>query len=34
VSALAGAGVTVLMTSEIEDRYTDLRFSPSTAPPS
>jgi circadian clock protein KaiC len=28
VSALAGAGVTVLMTSEIEDRYTDLRFSP------
>ncbi|HEX7441462.1 MAG TPA: ATPase domain-containing protein [Caldimonas sp.] len=28
VSALAGAGVTVLMTSELEDRYTDLRFSP------
>jgi circadian clock protein KaiC len=28
VSALADAGVTVLMTSEIEDRYTDLRFSP------
>jgi circadian clock protein KaiC len=28
VSAIAGAGVTVLMTSELEDRYTDLRFSP------
>ena len=28
VSALAGTGVTVLMTSELEDRYTDLRFSP------
>jgi circadian clock protein KaiC len=28
VSALAEAGVTVLMTSELEDRYTDLRFSP------
>ena len=28
VSALAGEGVTVLMTSELEDRYTDLRFSP------
>src|SRR5206468_6110897 len=28
VSALAGVGVTVLMTSELEDRYTDLRFSP------
>ena len=28
VSALAGAGVTVVMTSELEDRYTDLRFSP------
>ncbi|MEO5686811.1 MAG: ATPase domain-containing protein [Burkholderiaceae bacterium] len=28
VSALAGAGVTTLMTSELEDRYTDLRFSP------
>lgn len=28
VGALAGAGVTVLMTSELEDRYTDLRFSP------
>lgn len=28
VAALAGAGVTVLMTSELEDRYTDLRFSP------
>jgi circadian clock protein KaiC len=28
VNALAGAGVTVLLTSELEDRYTDLRFSP------
>jgi circadian clock protein KaiC len=28
VSALSAAGVTVLMTSELEDRYTDLRFSP------
>jgi circadian clock protein KaiC len=28
VSALASAGVTVMMTSELEDRYTDLRFSP------
>jgi circadian clock protein KaiC len=28
VSVLAGLGVTVLMTSELEDRYTDLRFSP------
>ncbi|MFK2902647.1 AAA family ATPase [Dyella ginsengisoli] len=28
VSALCGAGVTVLMTSELEDRYTELRFSP------
>ena len=28
VAALSGAGVTVLMTSELEDRYTDLRFSP------
>jgi circadian clock protein KaiC len=28
VTALAGLGVTVLMTSELEDRYTDLRFSP------
>ena len=28
VSALADAGVTVVMTSELEDRYTDLRFSP------
>ena len=28
VSALVGKGVTVLMTSELEDRYTDLRFSP------
>lgn len=26
--ALAGNGVTVLMTSELEDRYTELRFSP------
>lgn len=28
VVALAHAGVSVLMTSELEDRYTDLRFSP------
>ncbi len=28
VTALAGTGVTLLMTSELEDRYTDLRFSP------
>ncbi|MDP9143582.1 MAG: AAA family ATPase [Actinomycetota bacterium] len=28
VGALARTGVTVLMTSELEDRYTDLRFSP------
>ncbi len=28
VAALSGLGVTVLMTSELEDRYTDLRFSP------
>ena len=28
VSALAAKGVTVLMTSELEDRYDDLRFSP------
>ena len=28
VTALAGAGVTVILTSELEDRYTDLRFSP------
>ena len=28
VMALAAAGVTVLMTSELEDRYSDLRFSP------
>ncbi len=28
VSALASSGVTVLMTSELEDRYVDLRFSP------
>jgi circadian clock protein KaiC len=27
VAALSGLGVTVLMTSELEDRYTDLRFS-------
>ena len=28
VAVLTGLGVTVLMTSELEDRYTDLRFSP------
>jgi circadian clock protein KaiC len=28
VSALVGTGATVLMTSELEDRYDDLRFSP------
>jgi circadian clock protein KaiC len=28
VTALTGAGVAVLMTSELEDRYIDLRFSP------
>ena len=28
VTALTGAGVSVLMTSELEDRYTDVRFSP------
>jgi circadian clock protein KaiC len=28
VNAMTRAGVTVLMTSELEDRYTDLRFSP------
>jgi circadian clock protein KaiC len=28
VTALSNAGVTVLLTSELEDRYTDLRFSP------
>jgi circadian clock protein KaiC len=28
VTALASTGVTVLMTSELEDRYVDLRFSP------
>ncbi len=28
VTALTSAGVSVLMTSELEDRYTDLRFSP------
>lgn len=31
VSALSGLGVTVLMTSELEDRYGDLRFSPNGA---
>jgi circadian clock protein KaiC len=28
IGVLSGLGVTVLMTSELEDRYTDLRFSP------
>ncbi len=28
MASLTGLGVTVLMTSELEDRYTDLRFSP------
>ncbi|MEO8409676.1 MAG: ATPase domain-containing protein, partial [Propionivibrio sp.] len=28
ISVLSGLGVTVLLTSELEDRYTDLRFSP------
>jgi circadian clock protein KaiC len=28
VTALASTGATILMTSELEDRYTDLRFSP------
>jgi circadian clock protein KaiC len=28
VAVLSGLGVTVLMTSELEDRYTDFRFSP------
>jgi circadian clock protein KaiC len=28
VTALSNTGVSVLMTSELEDRYTDLRFSP------
>ncbi|MBU2786500.1 protein kinase [Acidithiobacillus ferriphilus] len=28
IAVLTGMGVTVLMTSELEDRYTDLRFSP------
>jgi circadian clock protein KaiC len=28
VAQLTGMGVTILMTSELEDRYTDLRFSP------
>jgi circadian clock protein KaiC len=31
VSVLSGLGVTVLMTSELEDRYADLRFSPNGA---
>jgi circadian clock protein KaiC len=30
-SVLSGRGVTVLMTSELEDRYADLRFSPNGA---
>ena len=28
IAVMAGMGVTVVMTSELEDRYTDLRFSP------
>jgi circadian clock protein KaiC len=28
IAVLSGLGVTVLMTSELEDRYSDLRFSP------
>jgi len=28
IAQLTGMGVTILMTSELEDRYTDLRFSP------
>ncbi len=28
IAALSNMGVTVLMTSELEDRYVDLRFSP------
>ena len=28
IAELTGMGVTILMTSELEDRYTDLRFSP------
>jgi circadian clock protein KaiC len=28
IAELTGLGVTILMTSELEDRYTDLRFSP------
>jgi circadian clock protein KaiC len=28
IAALTGIGVTVMMTAELEDRYTDLRFSP------
>jgi len=28
IATLTGMGVTILMTSELEDRYTDLRFSP------
>ena len=31
VAVLSGMGVTVLLTSELEDRYTDLRFSPNGA---
>ncbi len=31
VASLSGLGVTILMTSELEDRYTDLRFSPNGA---
>ncbi len=28
IAELTGMGITILMTSELEDRYTDLRFSP------
>lgn len=28
IAELTGMGMTILMTSELEDRYTDLRFSP------
>jgi circadian clock protein KaiC len=28
IAVLTGMGVTILLTSELEDRYTDLRFSP------
>lgn len=31
IGALTGMGVTVMMTAELEDRYTDLRFSPHSA---